>query len=150
MKECMANQQIVDWFLNKYDTGESIDQRTIDLLAKALRKKGKGRPAHKMTPITILALYELCTAALITEYMDTKDESTIRKAIRKAKKEGYTTVRFDNYIDENGKPLIYAKGKLSSTKSRQIFILSPGVPILYCFNFWLDEKNKLVCSLLKQ
>lgn len=140
----MADQKVIDWFLEQYDTGNAISQEAIDLLVKGLRARRKrGKPSKKAPLPAILALYELCTADLIAEYTQKENDSAIRKSLKRSKDQGWQVIRLDNYIDKNGKPLVYKKGRLSREYSRQIHLIYGNEPAVYCFNFKLNESNQL-------
>ena len=125
----MANQVVIDWFLELYDAGNEITPDVIKVLAKGLRARKKGRPSRKITHIAILALYQLCTAERIVELLNKGDVSNIRKSIAKAKEEGWIYVTSHNFVDKKSKQ-IPEKSWDFEGKSRQI---------------WLDNGNETKC-----
>ena len=125
----MANQDVIDWFLELYDAGKEITPEVVKLLAKGLRTRKRGRPSRKITHIATLALYQLCSAERIVELLNKADVSTIRKSIAKAKEEGWVYVTAHNFVDKKGKQ-IPEKSWDFEGKSRQI---------------WLDNGNETKC-----
>ena len=140
----MANQDVIDWFLELYDAGKEITPEVVKLLAKGLRTRKRGRPSRKITHIATLALYQLCTAEKIVELLNKGDVSTIRKSIAKAKEEGWTYITAHNFVDKKGK-VVTEKSWDYETKSRQIW-LDNGTETR-CFTF-LIENNELKVSIV--
>lgn len=140
----MANQDVIDWFLEFYDAGNEITPEVIKLLANGLRTRKRGRPSRKITHIAILALYQLCTAEKIVELLNKGDVSTIRKSIAKAKDEGWTYITLHNFVDKKGK-VVPEKSWDCKTKSRQIW-LDNGKQTK-CFTFFI-ENNELKVNIV--
>jgi hypothetical protein len=140
----MANQDVIDWFLEIYDAGNEITPEVVKLLANGLRTRKRGRPSRKITHIATLALYQFCTAEKIVELLNKGDVSTIRKSIAKAKEEGWVYVTAHNFVDKKGKQTPERSWDYEG-KSRQIW-LDNGTETR-CFTF-LIEDNELKVSIV--
>lgn len=137
----MKNQSYVHKFLEMHDAGESITTDIQNGLAKELRPGPRGQPKQKFSYLAVFALFELCTAELIIEYINLQDISSVNKYLKRARDEGWTVVNTATYLDESGQIVRCKKGRLSKGPSKQIWVDNGEKG--YQFTFFLNEKNEL-------
>jgi hypothetical protein len=144
----MANQKVIDWFLEKKKSGEQITPEIIEHLANALEKRRVGRPNYQITHLFYLALNHICTVEAMMDCLEdendngkVRDVSSVGKLIQKARRDGWSI-----FYSESSMPKAKTKKDLKlliskqKNKNIQVWIDSKEKIISFTFKFNSDEK----------